>query len=108
MPKLPRRIRRTASGTVLPREGDGRTLASRRIKSLTVAFEEAIGSDINIIQRSRVAAAVMLSLTSEQLQNEAARGLPVDPQEAARVAEGLAKTLRDLERAKRPASRARA
>jgi hypothetical protein len=60
------------------------------------------------MQRQRVAAAVVLSLTSEQMQTEAAKGLPVDPQDAVRVAEALERTLADLERAKRPAARATA
>jgi hypothetical protein len=104
MPKpRARRVRTTPGGTVLPRSADGRSLAARRVKQVTIALEtELSGAELTPMVHAKIGAAVVLSLAAEKLQGDLAQGKPVDPKQALELAAGLERLLADLERAKKP------
>jgi hypothetical protein len=99
------RRRQTPAGTVLPAKADGRTRAARRLRNLTIDFEEAIGPEnLTPTIRARVAAAVALALSVEKLNGELACGQAVNPGQVLKVAEQLERILHDLKPARPSAS----
>jgi hypothetical protein len=99
------RRRQTPLGTTLPAVADGRTRNARRLRDLTIKFEEEIGADqLTPLVRARIAAAVAVLLTQEKLNGDLACGQPVDPDQVLAVATKLESILRDLKPARPNAS----
>jgi hypothetical protein len=86
----------------MPR-GDGRLLKARKLKQLTVQFEEGLQPPLSAATRAKVGAAVVMAMTTETMQAKLMAGQDVDPVAVLKLAAGLERLLKDLERAKRSA-----
>jgi hypothetical protein len=84
----------------MPR-GDGRLLQARKLKRLTVQFEEGLQPPLDAATRAKVGAAVVMAMTTEALQAKLMAGQDVDPVAVLKLAAGLERLLKDLETAKR-------
>jgi hypothetical protein len=105
MAKTPRRLRRTPSGSILPRSSDGRSKLNRRFKELTLALESDLrGVTMTTALRATITAAVVNTVALEKMRDDLAEGLPVDMDRATSVTNNLESTLRQLEAAKHAAS----
>jgi hypothetical protein len=93
------RSRRSPLGVEMPR-GDGRTLLGRRLRQLTVQFEDGLIPPLSAAVRAKVGAAVVLAMTTESMQARLMAGQDVNPADALKLAAGLERLLKDLERAK--------
>jgi hypothetical protein len=76
-----KRPRQTSDGIELPRAADGRTLASRRFRSLCDAFAAEFGGQLTEVDRGLIAQAAGLTLRAEQLQTAIVRGQDVSNDE---------------------------
>jgi hypothetical protein len=83
-PSKSHRIRRTGTGTELPRT-DGRTLASRRFRQLCEAFEVEIGAPLTQVERGLVKQAAALTLQAETMQTDLINGQPIDADQLIRI-----------------------
>lgn len=80
-----KRPRQTSDGIELPRAADGRTLASRRFRSLCDAFAAEFAGQLTEVDRSLIAQAAGLTLRAEQLQAAIVRGQDVSNDELVRI-----------------------
>jgi hypothetical protein len=88
---------------------DGRRPEAKRLRELIVGFERELPpGELTASARVKIGTAAAMAIVAENIQALLARGRFVDPATVLRVAEGLERLLADLERAKRPTSRARA
>jgi hypothetical protein len=83
-PPKSHRIRRTGTGTELPRT-DGRTLASRRFRQLCEAYEAEIGGQLTEVERGLVKQAAALTLQAETMQTDIINGQPIDADQLIRI-----------------------
>src|SRR5947209_11457123 len=79
-----RRPRHTRAGIELPR-ADGRTLASRRFRSLCDAFTAELGGELTEVDRSLIAQAANLVFAAEKFQTDIVNGAEVNPDALVRV-----------------------
>jgi hypothetical protein len=89
------RLRRTRSGTSMPRV-DGRLLAARRFRELVEQFEAELGTDLSAADRELVKTAAGLVLRREQMEQAVINGQPVDDDQLVRVASESRRALATL------------
>jgi hypothetical protein len=83
-PPKSHRIRRTGTGTELPRT-DGRALASRRFRQLCEAYEAEIGAPLTEVERGLVKQAAALTLQAETMQTAIINGELIDADQLIRI-----------------------
>lgn len=101
-----KRPRQTGDGIELPRSADGRTLNSRRFRSLCDAFAAEFGGQLTEVDRSLIAQAAGLTLRAEQLQGAIVRGETISNDELVRItstARRLLETIRAKADKRKPA-----
>jgi hypothetical protein len=104
-PAYKRRARQTVNGLELPRT-DGRTVASKRFRSLCEAFTAELGGQLSEVDQNLVKQASSLVLAAERFQVDVVNGADVDPDALVRVsseARRILSTLRVKAAARKPA-----
>src|ERR1700678_101452 len=74
---------------------DGRTRSARRFRDLFAAFADSLGGEAGLSEADRalVRMAASLTIQSEAMQADAAKGLDVNAEDLVRVANSLARVL---------------
>jgi hypothetical protein len=75
---------------------DMRTRNGRRVKALTAAYTEALGSNLSPVQQAAVARAAFLTTIAEDLALQRLRGEPVDIDSLVRADSTARRATRDI------------
>jgi hypothetical protein len=83
---------------------DGRTRPARRFRDLFTAFADSLGGEAGLSEADRalVKMAASLTIQSEAMQADAAKGLDVNAEDLVRVANSLARVLGRLSKRAAP------
>jgi hypothetical protein len=97
--RLPSTRNAVTNGSRLHRRGvDGRTRDARRFRDLFESFAESLGGEVRLSEADRALARTAASLTvkSEAMQAEVAKGGEVDAEQLVRVSNSLSRVLSRL------------